>query len=55
MYLVSDGSNKPVRAKIRAPGFTHLQALKLMSVNNLLADVVTLVGTLDLVFGEIDR
>jgi NADH dehydrogenase (ubiquinone) Fe-S protein 2 len=55
VYLVSDGSNKPVRAKIRAPGFTHLQALKLMSVNNLLADVVTLIGTLDIVFGEVDR
>ncbi len=55
VYLVADGSNKPVRTKIRAPGFTHLQALKLMSVNNLLADVVTLIGTLDIVFGEVDR
>ena len=55
VYLVADGSNKPVRAKIRAPGFAHLQALKLLAVNNLLADVVTLIGTLDIVFGEVDR
>jgi len=55
MYLVSDGSNKPVRAKIRSPDFTHLQMLKLMGVNNLLADIVTLIGTLDIVFGSVDR
>jgi NADH:ubiquinone oxidoreductase subunit D len=55
VYLVSDGSNKPVRAKIRAPDFTHLQMLKLMGVNNLLADIVTLIGTLDIVFGSVDR
>jgi NADH-quinone oxidoreductase subunit D len=55
VYLVADDSNKPVRAKVRAPGFAHLQILKMMSVNNLLADVVTLIGTLDIVFGEVDR
>lgn len=55
VYLVSNGSNKPVRAKFRAPDFSHLQVLKLMSVNNLLADVVTLIGTLDIVFGSVDR
>jgi len=55
VYLVSDCSNKPIRAKIRAPDFTHLQMLKLMGVNNLLADIVTLIGTLDIVFGSVDR
>lgn len=55
VYLVSNGSNKPVRAKFRAPDFSHLQILKLMSVNGLLADVVTLIGTLDVVFGSVDR
>lgn len=55
IYLVADGSNKPVRAKIRAPGFLHLQGLRFMGVNNMLADVVTLIGTLDIVFGEVDR
>jgi NADH:ubiquinone oxidoreductase subunit D len=53
--IISDGSNKPVRCKVRAPGFMHLQGLKFMAVNNLLAYVVTLIGTLDIVFGEVDR
>jgi NADH-quinone oxidoreductase subunit D len=55
VYLVSNGSNKPVRCKIRAPDFIHLQSLKHMSVNSMLADVVTLIGTIDVVFGSVDR
>jgi NADH:ubiquinone oxidoreductase subunit D len=55
VYMVSDGSNKPVRVKVKAPGFLHLQGLKFLSVNSMLADVVTLIGTLDIVFGEVDR
>lgn len=55
IYLVSDGSNKPYRCKIKAPGFLHLQSLDLMCKNHLLADVVTIIGTQDIVFGEIDR
>ena len=55
VYLVSDGSNKPYRCKIRAPGFAHLQGLDFMSRGHMLADVVTIIGTLDIVFGEIDR
>jgi NADH dehydrogenase (ubiquinone) Fe-S protein 2 len=55
VFLVSDGSNKPYRCKIKAPGFAHLQALDFMSKNHMLADVVTIIGTQDIVFGEIDR
>jgi NADH:ubiquinone oxidoreductase subunit D len=55
VYLVSDGSNKPYRCKIRSPGFFHLQMIDYVSKNHMLADVVTIIGTLDLVFGEIDR
>ena len=55
IYLVSDGANKPYRLKIRAPGFAHLQALDEMSRGHMLADVVTIIGTQDIVFGEIDR
>lgn len=55
IYLVSDGSNKPYRCKIRAPGFAHLQGLDMMSRGHLLADVVTIIGTQDIVFGEVDR
>ncbi|MDO4231015.1 MAG: NADH-quinone oxidoreductase subunit D [Lautropia sp.] len=55
IYLVSDGANKPYRIKIRAPGFVHLQALDEMSRGHMLADVVTIIGTQDIVFGEIDR
>lgn len=55
VFLVSDGTNKPYRCKIKAPGFAHLQALNFMSKNHMLADVVTIIGTQDIVFGEIDR
>ena len=55
IYLVSDGANKPYRLKIRAPGFPHLAALDELSRGHMLADVVALIGTLDLVFGEVDR
>lgn len=55
VYLVSDGSNKPYKCKIRAPGFAHLQALEFMTKGHLLADLVTVIGTQDIVFGEIDR
>jgi len=55
VYLVSDGSNKPYRCKIRSPGFFHLQMIDYVSKHHMLADVVTIIGTLDLVFGEIDR
>lgn len=55
VYLVSDGSNKPYRCKVRAPGFAHLQALDFMTKGHMLADVVTVIGTMDIVFGEIDR
>lgn len=55
VYLVSDGTNKPYRCHIRAPGFAHLQGLEFMSKGHMLADIVTNIGTLDIVFGEIDR
>ncbi len=55
VYLVSDGSNKPYRCKIRAPGFPHLQALDWMSRGHMLADTSAIIGSLDIVFGEIDR
>ena len=55
IYLVSDGANKPYRLKIRAPGFVHLQALDEMARGHMIADVVTIIGTQDIVFGEIDR
>jgi NADH-quinone oxidoreductase subunit D len=55
VYLVSDGSNRPYRCYIRAPGFAHLQALDLMSRGHYLADLVTNIGSMDIVFGEIDR
>jgi len=54
-YLVSDGSNKPFRVKIRAPGFAHLSAMNEMVSGHMLADVVAVIGTQDIVFGEIDR
>lgn len=54
-YIVSDGANKPYRLKIRAPGFAHLSAMDFMVKGHMLADVVTVIGTLDIVFGEIDR
>jgi NADH-quinone oxidoreductase subunit D len=55
VYLISDNTNKPYRCKIKAPGFAHLQSLNHMSKGHLLADVVTIIGTQDIVFGEIDR
>ena len=55
VFLVSDGTHKPYRCKIRAPGFAHLQALDFMSKHHMLADVVTIIGTQDIVFGEVDR
>jgi len=55
IYLVSDGSNKPYRCKIKAPGFAHLQGLNFMAQGHMIADVVTIIGTQDIVFGEIDR
>jgi NADH dehydrogenase (ubiquinone) Fe-S protein 2 len=55
VFLVSNGSNRPYRVKIRAPGFAHLQGIDFMSRNHMLADVVTIIGTQDIVFGEVDR
>jgi NADH dehydrogenase (ubiquinone) Fe-S protein 2 len=55
VYLISNNSEKPYRCKIKAPGFGHLQALNAMSKGNMIADVVTIIGTQDIVFGEIDR
>jgi len=55
VFIVSDGANKPFRVKLRAPGFAHLQALDEMSRGHMIADVVTIIGTQDIVFGEIDR
>ena len=55
VYLVSDGTNKPYRCKIRSPGYVHLQALDEMSKGHQLADVVSIIGSMDVVFGEIDR
>jgi NADH-quinone oxidoreductase subunit D len=54
-YIVSDGANKPYRLKVRAPGFAHLSALDEMARGHMLADVVAIIGTQDIVFGEIDR
>jgi len=54
-FLVSDGTNKPYRCKVRAPGFMHLQALNSLVVGHMIADLVTVIGTLDIVFGEVDR
>ena len=55
VYLVSDGANKPYRLKVRAPGFAHLSAMDEMARGHMLADVVAVIGTQDIVFGEIDR
>ena len=55
VYLVSDGSNKPYRCKIRAPGFAHLQAMDFLCRGHMLADVSAVLGSLDIVFGEVDR
>ncbi|MCF3972436.1 NADH-quinone oxidoreductase subunit D [Paracoccus salsus] len=55
VYLVSDGTNRPYRAKIRAPGFLHLQSIDWMAKGHMLADVSAIIGTMDIVFGEVDR
>ena len=55
VYLVSDGSNKPYRCRVRAPGFAHMQSLDMQSRGHMLADAVSIIGSMDIVFGEIDR
>jgi NADH-quinone oxidoreductase subunit D len=55
VYLIADGTNKPYRCKIRAPGFAHLQAMDHLAKGHMLADAVAIIGSLDIVFGEIDR
>ena len=55
IYLVSDGANKPYRLKIRAAGFPHLAAINEMTRGHMLADLVAIISSLDIVFGEIDR
>ena len=55
VYLISDGSNKPYRCKIKAPGFVHLQAMNYMIKGHMLADVPAVLGSMDIVFGEVDR
>jgi NADH-quinone oxidoreductase subunit D len=55
VYLIADGSNRPYRCKIRAPSFAHLAATHRLSCGHMLADVAAIVGSLDIVFGEIDR
>ena len=55
VYLVSDGTNKPYRCRIRAPGFVHLEAMDVMLRGHMLADVPAVLGSIDIVFGEVDR
>jgi NADH-quinone oxidoreductase subunit D len=55
VYLIADGSNKPYKCKIRAPGFPHLSAMDFLCRGHMLADVTAILGSLDIVFGEIDR
>ncbi len=55
VYLVADGTDKPYKCKIRAPGFAHLQAMDMLSRGHLLADVSAILGAQDIVFGEVDR
>jgi NADH-quinone oxidoreductase subunit D len=55
VYLVSDGSNKPYRCRLRAPGFAHLQAMDWLCRGHMLADVSAVLGSIDIVFGEVDR
>ena len=55
VYLVADGSNKPYKCKIRAPGFTHLSAMEFLCRHHMLADVAAILGSIDIVFGEVDR
>jgi NADH-quinone oxidoreductase subunit D len=55
VYLVADGTNRPYKCKIRAPSFAHLQAMDFLTRGHMLADVSAIIGSLDVVFGEIDR
>jgi NADH-quinone oxidoreductase subunit D len=55
VYLIADGTNRPYKCKIRAPSFAHLQAMEFLSRGHMLADVAAIIGSLDIVFGEIDR
>ena len=55
VYLVSDGTNRPYKCKIRAPSFAHLQAMDFLSRGHMLADITAILGSLDVVFGEVDR
>jgi len=55
VFLASDGSNRPYRCRIKAPGFLHLQSLEFMSKGHMIADLVAILGTQDIVFGEVDR
>lgn len=55
VFLFSDSSGKPYRCKVRSPGYFHLQSLQFFSIGNLLADIVALIGSIDIVFGEVDR
>ena len=55
VFLVADGSNKPYRCKIRAPGYAHLQALDHLCRDHMLPDVSAILGSMDIVFGEVDR
>jgi NADH-quinone oxidoreductase subunit D len=55
VYLVADGTNAPYRCKIRAPGFAHLQAMDFICRGHMLADSVAILGSMDIVFGEVDR
>lgn len=55
VYLFSDGTNLPYRCRIKAPGFIHLSSLDFMAKNHMIADLVTIIGTQDIVFGEVDR
>ena len=55
VHLISNNTNRPYRCKIKSPGFSHLQALDFMSKDHMIADVVTIIGTQDIVFGEVDR
>ena len=55
VYLISDGSSKPYKCKIRAPGFSHLQSMDYLIKGHMLADVPAVLGSMDIVFGEVDR
>ena len=55
VYLIADGTNKPYKCKIRAPGFPHLEAMEMLCRGHMLADVSAILGAIDVVFGEVDR